>query len=194
LHSQAPVAVLLDQHHVLNDISRDLAMDFSVNLDHLGAPFGVCSHSGRGSEHRDAIMASNKPWSPYIDQSWMQMFTDYRDNWYSTADCYQPANLSNTCLGVKGDKSDASFLLGMPSLLVDDQVENLTKWVQHDHFCGGVLATWGWRRYDQLQLSGELYHGPFRIVNDPRDLWPVMRDYVLEYSRKMYLHNRVFVR
>ena len=126
LHSLPWHAIaLFDLHNVVDQMNFRDAVDVGVDLDHTEWVLPLlCSF---GHRYRQGTFDANLSYRPMIMEMHGFIFTDFRVGWNNTIDVYRESWMPPNCIGVKGDKSQVAELLGRPTILFDDDVNNLDR-------------------------------------------------------------------
>ena len=122
-YSPDGIVALFDHHDVVDTLNYDEACDVGVSLDHIeDANTYLCSF---GKSHRQNVLNPYAAWAPMIEDMDGCLFTDYRANPYNWVHVYREPWMPARFVSVSGDKGQVARLMGKPTLLFDDKVDNL---------------------------------------------------------------------
>ena len=168
----AKCVALFDQHGVSDKLTAQESLYVGVELDHLNSP-GVCMPSllcSFGHEHREAGFKDPRR-QAFMAELDGYIFTDFRKLWGNTITARLLRDLHPKAIGLAGDKSSVSTLLGVPSLLFDDHEDVIDVHRRGHEFNEGIVVRLDGRRCGWRERPG------YRYSYDPKE-WPgLVRDF-----------------
>ena len=129
-----------DHHNVVDTIMEErTAMKLGIDLSYLDDHGSVLlSYSGKGSRHRPNAFKEHNVFFPMINEMDGYIFTDfkereraavhvYQEDWMKTFSHDDKGRLKCSIICVEGDKGQAAELFEVPSIMFDDQENNVRK-------------------------------------------------------------------
>ena len=132
---------LYDHPNVVDQMSKNTAIEVGVDLDHL---VDHCSFLlSYGFSHRRDAFDDCRTCYPMIELLDGYIFTDIRHNQSSVVHVYQDSWMREICkrcivIGVRGDKGQVAQLLNKPAIIFDDREDNVRQVIAARHGNEGV--------------------------------------------------------
>ena len=173
----ARCAALFDCHNVVNTLSSEEAVMVSVELEHLSSsvsfmPLLLCSHPKESSVD---VFNLDHSWAPMVHQMHGYIFTDERKSLEKSVRVYRPEGYPLTSIHVEGDKSFLSRALAMPTLLFDDEEENVTFHNRGSDWNQGVVV----KRAGQVDCN---HLCGYRYCADPQQWVEIVRQFGVSHG------------
>ena len=138
---------MLDQNNVVNALSFNEAKLVGVALDHLNfdsrrIPTILCSY---GKDHSHKAF-DECDFCPVINELWGFVFTDVRSHVGENVEVYPfrdlPDRFSGKAIRITGDKSHVSRLMGIPTILFDDNEDHILCHAKGHPNNMGIVVPW----------------------------------------------------